>query len=130
MATTKKIIQPLKSYKTQFLIAAGFVIVMIIVLLFVIFSRKPDTGKYDELKKAYETILKIRAEERATDSINLITIKEQTETYRQGFEYYKQLANKNIQFYKDNEKKFRDIPNTVPVVTNKDSLRAAAKRFD
>lgn len=116
----------LKAQKKWLLIGVGILVLVLLITLF--FTRnKVDSGKYDELGKAYNQLLDMKAAERKgyEEQINLYRDSLNMESDQK--DYYKNLANKNYQFYKDNEKKFRNIPSSVKPITDKDSLRAAGK---
>lgn len=123
-----------KTYKKSFYIAAGIAVVGIIILLIVIFSKpkpKPVTSSdivgYQKANEALGEVLQIRAVQRAYDSVELIKKSDTIKFYKNETERYKTLAGKNATFYKDNATYYRNIPNLVPRITNKDSLRAEAK---
>lgn len=122
-------IPPETFHKKYFWWLAGFCALVIIILLFVIFSHKKpvDTKNYDALNKAYNDLLQVRADERKVYEANKYNDSIDIEKYKNEKNYYLNLANKNAAFYKANENKIHNAPVTVPVISNKDSLRAAIK---
>ena len=119
----------LQTYKLE-LIGAGAVLLLITLIIIFYPRAKPpvvDPSGYKELQQAYTDILKFRSDERRQDSIAQIKSREDIEYWKNEAKRLQKIISTNNQFYIDNEKKYRDLPNTVRRILSKDSLRAAIK---
>jgi len=111
----------------KIIIILGIIVSILFIVLLNILLRKDTAsgGNFDEAKAAYEKLIEKNNDQLRLDSVSILYHKNRSDSFEKLKDHYLVQANKNIQFYKDNEKKFRNIPNTVKPIKDLDSLRAA-----
>lgn len=116
-----------KSWKRNFWVALSAVVVGVIIILILMFSKpKPVVvSNESELRRSYDVILKSKDDSIAAILTQKVEVQKERDYYRNSAKAKDVIISNNQKLYLENEKRYRNIISTVKPIYNLDSLRAA-----